>query len=90
MRTLNVHEAKTHFSRLLADVEAGETLTIARAGKPVAKLVPIDAEAKPERLFGMLDGQADDLIKLFDEWSDEDQAKLEALFNDAPFTAPDE
>ena len=37
---VNVHEAKTHLSRLLERVEAGETVTIARAGKPDATLVP--------------------------------------------------
>jgi prevent-host-death family protein len=39
---VNVHEAKTHLSRLLERVERGEEIVIARAGKPVAKLVPIE------------------------------------------------
>ncbi|MEO8626153.1 MAG: type II toxin-antitoxin system prevent-host-death family antitoxin [Candidatus Limnocylindrales bacterium] len=39
---VNVHDAKTHFSRLLARVEAGERIVIARAGKPVAVLAPVD------------------------------------------------
>ena len=39
--TVNVHEAKTHLSRLLARVEAGERIVIARAGKPIAVLAPI-------------------------------------------------
>ena len=39
-KTVNVHEAKTHLSRLLARVEAGEELIIARAGQPVARLIP--------------------------------------------------
>lgn len=38
---VNVHEAKTHLSRLLARVEAGERIVIARAGHPVAELIPI-------------------------------------------------
>ena len=38
-RTVNVHEAKTHLSRLLEAVESGEEIVIARAGKPVARLV---------------------------------------------------
>lgn len=50
MRTVNVHEAKTHLSRLLESVHRGEEIIIARAGKPVAKLVPIEA-ARP-RVFG--------------------------------------
>jgi prevent-host-death family protein len=40
-RTVNVHEAKTHLSRLLERVANGEEVTIAKAGKPVARLVPV-------------------------------------------------
>ena len=40
---VNVHEAKTHLSRILARVEAGEEIVIARGGKPVAALVPVEA-----------------------------------------------
>lgn len=39
---MNVHEAKTHLSRLLAEVERGTEVIIARAGKPVARLVRVD------------------------------------------------
>ncbi|MEJ2685562.1 MAG: type II toxin-antitoxin system Phd/YefM family antitoxin [Candidatus Sulfobium sp.] len=41
MATVNVHDAKTHFSRLITRVESGEEIVIARAGKPVARLVPL-------------------------------------------------
>ncbi|WP_417916099.1 type II toxin-antitoxin system Phd/YefM family antitoxin [Candidatus Electronema sp. JC] len=41
MRTVNVHEAKTHLSRLLALVLAGEEITIAKSGQPCARLVPL-------------------------------------------------
>ncbi|HWP36138.1 MAG TPA: type II toxin-antitoxin system Phd/YefM family antitoxin [Gemmatimonadales bacterium] len=41
MRIVNVHDAKTHFSRLLRRVAAGEEIVIARAGRPVARLVPV-------------------------------------------------
>ena len=44
---INVHEAKTHFSRLLARVEAGEEVLIARAGVPVARLVPYSPAQQP-------------------------------------------
>ncbi len=40
MTTVNVHEAKTHLSRLLERVRAGEEIVIARAGRPVARLIP--------------------------------------------------
>lgn len=43
MRSVNVHEAKTHFSRILARVQAGEEVIIAKAGKPIARIVPIEA-----------------------------------------------
>jgi prevent-host-death family protein len=41
MTEVNVHEAKTHLSRLLVRVEAGEEVVIARAGRPIARLVPV-------------------------------------------------
>ena len=41
MVTVNVHEAKTHLSRLIAQVEAGEEVVIARNGKPVVRLMPV-------------------------------------------------
>ena len=50
MKQVNVHEAKTHLSRLLARAEKGEEIVIARAGKPVAKLVRIPSRRK--RVFG--------------------------------------
>ena len=45
-KVVNVHEAKTHLSRLLERVQAGEEVTIAKAGRPVARLVPITAPGK--------------------------------------------
>lgn len=45
--TSSVHEAKTHLSRLLQRVEAGEEIIIARGNKPVAKLVPLQAKRQP-------------------------------------------
>ncbi|HYC55985.1 MAG TPA: type II toxin-antitoxin system Phd/YefM family antitoxin [Candidatus Binatia bacterium] len=50
MREVNVHEAKTHLSRLLAQVESGEEVVISRAGKPIARLVPVDSPAGPRVL----------------------------------------
>lgn len=54
MTTVNVHEAKTQLSRLLAQVEAGEEVIIARNGKPVARLVSCQPRGKPQ--FGALAG----------------------------------
>jgi prevent-host-death family protein len=56
MTVLNIHQAKTHLSRVLERVEAGETVIIARAGTPIAKLVPLDAQPAPRRL-GFLAGE---------------------------------
>ncbi|MCE7872850.1 type II toxin-antitoxin system prevent-host-death family antitoxin [bacterium CPR1] len=54
-RTVNMHEAKTHLSRLVEAVLAGEEIILARAGKPVAKLVAV--EAASERPLGFLKGR---------------------------------
>jgi prevent-host-death family protein len=73
---VNIHEAKTHFSRLLQRVAAGEEVTIARAGVPVARLVPVPPEKKKIRPLGFDRGRVwvaddfdaplpDDLLKAF-------------------------
>lgn len=46
----NMHDAKTHLSRLAERAANGEEIVIARAGRPLAKLVPLDAPRKPRRL----------------------------------------
>jgi prevent-host-death family protein len=55
MRTVNVHAAKTQLSQLLEEVQKGEEITIAKAGKPVARLVPFSAP-RPARQPGILRG----------------------------------
>lgn len=55
METVNVHEAKTRLSQLLAQVEAGKEIIIARSGKPIAKLSAIDRPIG--RSFGQYRGQ---------------------------------
>ena len=47
--TVNIHEAKTHLSRLIERVEAGQEVVIARAGRPVARLVAYHARTSPRR-----------------------------------------
>lgn len=49
MQTLNIHDAKTHFSKLIEAVSAGEKVIIAKAGKPVATLSAIEAQAAPRK-----------------------------------------
>ena len=55
-KTVNVHEAKTHLSRLLSRVERGDEIVIARAGRPIARLLPFEAK-KPGRLLGGARGE---------------------------------
>lgn len=58
MTVVNVHEAKAHLSEMLARVEAGETVVIARRNKPIARLVPVEPEApKNQRPMGLADGE---------------------------------
>ena len=60
MKVLNVHEAKTHLSRLLDRVAAGEEIVLGKNGRPVAKLVPIQpVKRKPGRLKGKIKIAAD-------------------------------
>jgi prevent-host-death family protein len=56
MDIVNIHEAKTHFSKLIDSAMNGHETIIAKAGKPVAKLVPIGPEKK-KRQFGVLKGK---------------------------------
>jgi len=56
MRTVNVHEAKTQFSRLIDAAHAGETILVAKDGKPWARLVPLEAD-QPRRQPGLLRSQ---------------------------------
>jgi prevent-host-death family protein len=75
MTIVNIHAAKTQLSRLVDQAAAGEEIVIARAGKPVARLVPL--EEKPKRILGLLKGQLkipkdfdaplpDDVLALFE------------------------
>ncbi len=77
MRTVNIHEAKTHLSRLVDRAAKGEPFVIAKAGKPLVKVVPLDTpDAGAVKRLGFLEGQikvpddfdtmfADDIEKMF-------------------------
>ena len=56
MRIVNVHQAKTHLSRLIDDAHAGENIVLAKAGKPWARLMPL-ASPVPQRIPGRLRSQ---------------------------------
>ena len=56
MQTVNIHQAKTHLSRLVEEASRGRETIIAKAGKPVARLVPIGRVPRVKR-FGLLKGK---------------------------------
>ena len=56
MIEVNIHEAKTHLSRLLVKVEAGEEVIIARNGKRIARIVPVEAKGN-QRVLGQYRGE---------------------------------
>jgi len=56
---VNVHEAKTHFSKLLEQAHRGQEIIVAKAGKPYARLLPL-ANSAPQRRPGRLPGRVDD------------------------------
>lgn len=58
MRTINIHEAKTHLSKLVEQAARGEAFIVAKAGKPLVKVVPLNApEPAQVRRLGFLAGQ---------------------------------
>ena len=67
MKTYNIHEAKTHLSKILNEVRDGETVYIAKAGKKVVELKPI-AEKKRKIPFGLLK----DKVTIADDWDSEE------------------
>jgi prevent-host-death family protein len=73
---INVHEAKTHLSKLLERVALGEEVIIAKAGTPVAKLIPFNDEPKT-RIFGSARGEF-----LVPDDFDEADREIEAMFYD--------
>jgi len=78
MKTVNVHEAKTHLSRLLEEVQAGQDVVIARAGRPVARLTALQP-ARPPRQLGALAG----LCTVPDDWDAPLPAEVIAQFDGA-------
>lgn len=77
MRTVNMHEAKTHLSRLVERAASGEPFIIAKAGKPLVKVVPLDAaEEKKPRRIGFMKGQ----IKVPDDFDTMMADEIEEMF----------
>ncbi len=76
---VNVGQAKTDLSKLLARVEAGEDVEIARDGQPVARLVPVEADDGPGRRFLASEGALAGQISIGDDFELTD-AEIEELF----------
>lgn len=84
MQIINIHAAKTHFSRLVEQAAAGEEIVIAKAGKPLARLMPLAMPAAVPRRLGILAGKyevPDDIDSMFGE-------AIEAMFHGAPVDVP--
>ena len=75
MVTVNIHEAKTHLSKLVDRAVKGETFVIAKAGKPLVKVAALDAPAAPRRL-GFLSGE----IAVPNDFNRMGEDKIAALF----------
>lgn len=77
MRTVNIHEAKTHLSRLVDRAAKGEPFVIAKAGKPMVKVVPFDAPADTEiKRVGFME----DAIAVPDDFDRMGADEIEKLF----------
>ena len=73
MKLVNIHDAKTHFSKLVEEASEGQEIIIAKAGKPQAKLVPLEKK-RVIRPKGLLKGKIK-IAKDFDEPLPEDLLK---------------
>ncbi len=78
MKTVNMHEAKTHLSKLVAEAVAGEPFLIAKAGKPLVKVSPVEEPAKKPRRLGFMVGEGGPIPDDF--FSPELDKEIEDLF----------
>ena len=76
MQIVNIHEAKTHLSRLIALAAKGTPFIIAKAGKPLVKVVPVSGEPSRKTRLGFLAGQ----FEIPDDFDRMGQADIEAMF----------
>lgn len=75
MKTVNMHEAKTHLSRLVEEATQGEGFVIARAGKPLVKVTAVDAPTGPASRIGFLPG-----LRFPEDFDDLGREELTGLF----------
>ncbi len=86
MTTVNMHEAKTHLSRYVEQAAAGEEIIIAKAGKPMARLVPLESKELPPRKLGLLAGR----LKVPDNFDDPLPDDILDLFYNGPIFPSEE
>ncbi len=79
LEKVNMHEAKTHLSKLVERVEGGEEIVISRAGKPAAKLVPVPEKLGPRKLGGW-EGKVQ--MPSDEEWKKMDE-EIEQMFEES-------
>lgn len=83
---VNMHQAKTHLSRLVERAAAGEEVVIAKAGKPVAKLVPVNGSERQPRTPGAWKGK----LWLAEDWdSDEVNEEIARDFYESEIFPPE-
>jgi prevent-host-death family protein len=76
MQTVNIHDAKTNFSKLVDQAAAGEEIIIAKAGTPMARLVPLQKQ-KRKIQFGVMKGQIEIKQGFYDPMTEEEIALFE-------------
>lgn len=76
MKKINVHEAKTHFSRYLEEVEHGETIVLCRRNQPVAEIRPLPFRETKPRSIGLAKGKFTVPASFFDELPEETIARF--------------
>lgn len=87
MLTVNIHDAKTRLSELIARAVKGEPFVIAKAGKPMVKVTAIDApEPKPKKRIGFAEG----MFEVPDDFDTMFQKEIEDMFNNSRIFPPEE
>lgn len=77
METVNIHHAKTHLSRLVDRAAKGESFIIAKAGKPLVKVVPLETEERPKpKRIGFMEGE----IQVPDDFNEMGAEEIRKMF----------
>jgi len=77
MKTVNIHDAKTNLSKLIDGAAKGEPFIIAKAGKPMVKVVAVEVADAPKPRIGFMEGR----FTVPDDFDDMGRAEIEQMFN---------